>query len=72
LAEEVALKEMLFTERLAVAFDVLAVEPRQDQELLALPNFIVSALCGGSAEETTLAMGGYKIFERNAIPEFTD
>ena len=43
LVYEVAFKENLFPERQVVVFDVLAVEPRQDQELLALPNFIVFA-----------------------------
>ena len=58
LVDEAALKAMLVTKRLAAAaFDVFAVEPPQDQELLALPNFLVSPHIGGSAEEATLAMG---------------
>ena len=75
LVDEAALKEMLVTKRLAAAaFDVFAVEPPQDQELLALPNFLVSPHIGGSAEEATLAMGRAAIsgLDENAIPDVTD
>jgi phosphoglycerate dehydrogenase-like enzyme len=75
LVDEAALKTMLVTKRLAAAaFDVFAVEPPQDQELLALPNFLVSPHIGGSAEEATLAMGRAAIcgLDDNAIPEPTD
>jgi len=75
LVDEVALKSMLVTKRLAAAaFDVFAVEPPQDQELLALPNFLVSPHIGGSAEEATLAMGRAAIsgLNENAIPDVTD
>ena len=75
LVDESALKAMLVTERLAAAaFDVFAVEPPQDQELLALPNFLVSPHIGGSAEEATLAMGRAAIsgLDENAIPVATD
>jgi phosphoglycerate dehydrogenase-like enzyme len=75
LVDEAALKEMLVTKRLAAAaFDVFAVEPPQDQELLALPNFLVSPHIGGSAEEATLAMGKAAIngLDENAIPDATD
>ena len=75
LVDEAALKEMLVTKRLAAAaFDVFAVEPPQDQELLALPNFLVSPHIGGSAEEATLAMGRAAIsgLNENAIPDVTD
>lgn len=75
LVDEVALKAMLVTKRLAAAaFDVFAVEPPQDQELLVLPNFLVSPHIGGSAEEATLAMGRSAIrgLDENAIPEVTD
>jgi phosphoglycerate dehydrogenase-like enzyme len=75
LVDEAALKEMLVTKRLAAAaFDVFAVEPPQDQELLALPNFLVSPHIGGSAEEATLAMGRSAIngLDENAIPDPTD
>lgn len=58
LVDEAALKEMLIDKRLAAAaFDVFAVEPPQDVELLALPNFLVTPHIGGSAEEAILAMG---------------
>lgn len=58
LVDEKALKEMLTSDRLAAAgFDVFAVEPPEDTELLNLPNFLVSPHIGGSAEEAILAMG---------------
>jgi D-3-phosphoglycerate dehydrogenase len=75
LVDEAALKEMLVTKRLAAAaFDVFAVEPPQDQELLALSNFLVSPHIGGSAEEATLAMGQAAIsgLDENAIPDVID
>lgn len=58
IVDEVALKAMLKDGRLAAAaFDVFAVEPPQDAELLRLPNFFASPHIGGSAEEAILAMG---------------
>jgi phosphoglycerate dehydrogenase-like enzyme len=58
LVDEIALKSMLIEKRLAAAaFDVFAVEPPQDNELLHLPNFLASPHIGGSAEEAILAMG---------------
>lgn len=75
LVDEVALKAMLVTKRLAAAaFDVFAAEPPQDQELLNLPNFLVSPHIGGSAAEAILAMGRAAIdgLDENAIPEPTD
>jgi len=58
LVDEAALKKMLMDKRLAAAaFDVFAVEPPQDQELLALPNFLATPHIGGSAQEAILAMG---------------
>ena len=71
LVDEAALKAMLVTKRLAAAaFDVFSVEPPQDQELLALPNFLVSPHIGGSAEEVILAMGRAAIdgLDINEIP----
>lgn len=58
LVDEVALKEMLRDGRLhAAAFDVFAVEPPEDHELLELSNFLVTPHIGGSAHEAILAMG---------------
>jgi D-3-phosphoglycerate dehydrogenase len=58
LVDEAALKAMLRDGRLAgAAFDVFAVEPPQDAELIALPNFLCTPHVGGSAEEAVLAMG---------------
>ena len=58
LVDERELKVMLRDNRLAAAaFDVFAVEPPQDFELLGLPNFLVTPHIGGSANEAILAMG---------------
>lgn len=58
LVDEVALREMLKSDRLAgAAFDVFATEPPADQELLNLPNFLCTPHVGGSAAEAVLAMG---------------
>jgi D-3-phosphoglycerate dehydrogenase len=58
LVDETAVKHMLLEKRLAAAaFDVFAVEPPADQELLALPNFLATPHIGGSAHEAVLAMG---------------
>jgi phosphoglycerate dehydrogenase-like enzyme len=58
IVDERALKEMLKSEHIAAAaFDVFAVEPPEDKELIALPNFIATPHIGGSAEEAILAMG---------------
>ena len=75
LVDEAALKAMLVTKRLAAAaFDVFAVEPPQDTELLNLPNFLVTPHIGGSAEEATMAMGRAAIrgLDENSIPDITD
>jgi phosphoglycerate dehydrogenase-like enzyme len=71
LVDEVFLKSMLQNKRLAAAgFDVFAVEPPTDQELLSLPNFLVTPHIGGSAEEAILAMGRAAIdgLDKNNIP----
>lgn len=71
IVDEVALKEMLKDGRLAAAaFDVFAVEPPQDTDLLALPNFLVTPHIGGSAHEAILAMGRAAIagLDINQIP----
>jgi phosphoglycerate dehydrogenase-like enzyme len=58
IVDEQALKNMLKEGRLsAAALDVFSVEPPMDQELLQLPNFLVTPHIGGSASEAILAMG---------------
>ncbi len=71
LVDEVALKQMLQDKRLAAAaFDVFAVEPPQDTELLSLPNFLVTPHIGGSSHEAILAMGRAAIggLDHNQLP----
>jgi len=72
LVDEDALKLALMEKKLAsAAFDVFAVEPPQDTELLNLPNFLATPHIGGSAEEAILAMGRAAIdgLSINAIPD---
>lgn len=72
LVDEVALKAMLLDKKLAAAaFDVFAVEPPQDQELIRLPNFLATPHIGGSAEEAILAMGRAAIdgLDINEVPK---
>ena len=58
LVDEIELKFMLKASRLAAAaFDVFAQEPPSDNELLSLPNFLVTPHIGGSSAEAILAMG---------------
>ena len=58
IVDEAALKAALKENRLAAAaFDVFAIEPPQDAELLNLPNFFATPHIGGAAEEAILAMG---------------
>ena len=58
IVDEVALRCALMEDRIAgAAFDVFAVEPPEDIQLLALPNFLATPHVGGSAEEAILAMG---------------
>lgn len=71
LVDEAALKQMLRDKRLAAAaFDVFAIEPPEDQELLSLPNFLVTPHIGGSAHEAILAMGRAAVegLDTNDIP----
>lgn len=72
LVDEVALKHLLKEKKLAAAaFDVFAVEPPVDTELLSLPNFLATPHIGGSAEEAILAMGRAAIdgLDVNEIPQ---
>jgi D-3-phosphoglycerate dehydrogenase len=71
LVDESALKQMLREKRLAAAaFDVFAIEPPKDPELLALPNFLATPHIGGSAHEAIIAMGRAAIegLDINEIP----
>lgn len=71
LVDEKVLKIMLKEKRIAAAaFDVFAIEPPEDTELLSLPNFLATPHIGGSAEEVILAMGRAAIngLEENFIP----
>ncbi|MDA9550070.1 phosphoglycerate dehydrogenase [Oceanospirillaceae bacterium] len=72
LIDEVALKVLLQDKRLAAAaLDVFLEEPPQDQELLNLPNFLVTPHIGGSSDEAILAMGRAAIsgLDNNDIPD---
>ena len=71
LVDEIALKTMLTTGRLAGAgFDVFATEPPDDAELLGLPNFLATPHIGGSSDEAVLAMGRAAIrgLDENKLP----
>jgi len=58
LLDEDALKKMLISNQLkGAALDVFSIEPPIDNELLNLPNFIVTPHIGGSANEAIIAMG---------------
>jgi D-3-phosphoglycerate dehydrogenase len=58
LLDESELKSMLINGQLAgAALDVFSQEPPEDQELINLPNFIVTPHIGGSSEEAVMAMG---------------
>lgn len=71
LVDEITLKHMLREKRIgAAAFDVFAMEPPQDRELLALPNFLATPHIGGSSHEAIVAMGRAAIagLDINEIP----
>ncbi len=57
----------------AAAFDVFAVEPPHDEELLHLSNFLATPHIGGSAAEAILAMGRAAIngLDDNYVPSPT-
>ena len=70
IVDELALKQALIENRIGgAAFDVFTQEPPQDNELLALPNFIATPHIGGSSEEAILAMGRAAIdgLETNSV-----
>ncbi|MDP6775101.1 MAG: phosphoglycerate dehydrogenase [Rhodospirillales bacterium] len=71
LVDETTLKAVLREGKIAAAaFDVFAVEPSEDTDLLNLPNFLATPHIGGSAEEAVLAMGRAAIagLDDNAVP----
>ena len=71
LVDEITLKNMLREKRIAAAaFDVFAMEPPQDMELLALPNFLATPHIGGSSHEAIVSMGRAAIagLDINEIP----
>lgn len=56
--DEEALKDALKTQEIAgAALEAFAVEPVQDQELIALPNLICTPHLGGNSKESIAAMG---------------
>jgi phosphoglycerate dehydrogenase-like enzyme len=58
IVDEQALKHALAAQRIAgAAFDVFAIEPPVDRELLGLPSFIGTPHIGGGTSEAVLAMG---------------
>lgn len=72
IVDEAALKERLKAGKIAAAcFDVFAIEPPTDDEMLRLPNFLATPHIGGSAEEARLTMGRAAIrgLTQNFVPE---
>ena len=70
--DEVALRERLKSGQIGAAcFDVFALEPPDDDELLNLPNFISTPHIGASTEEARWQMGITAIdgLQDNFLPE---
>lgn len=70
--DEAALHERLADGRIAAAaFDVFAIEPPENLDLVQLPNFLGTAHIGAGAEEAWLAMAeaGIRGITDNAVPE---
>ena len=73
IVDEEALKRALLHQRIGgAAFDVFAVEPPLDRELLALPNFIGTPHIGGGTREAVLAMGRAAIEGLEGGPDSID
>jgi phosphoglycerate dehydrogenase-like enzyme len=78
IVDEQALKQALINRRIAgAAFDVFAVEPPVDRDLLTLATFVGTPHIGGGTEEAVLAMGraaidglegGYGSFDLTSNP----
>lgn len=72
IVDEGALKSALMAKQLAgAAFDVFAVEPPEDGELIALPNVLATPHLGGSSREAVMAMGRAAIvgLDDNRVPD---
>lgn len=70
--DEAALKDRLEDGRIAAAaFDVFAMEPPDNLDLINLPNFVATPHIGGSAREAWVAMSraGIRGITENSIPE---
>jgi D-3-phosphoglycerate dehydrogenase len=70
--DESALKERLKDGRIAAAaFDVFAMEPTKDMELVNLPNLIATPHIAGSANEAweAVARAAMKNIDDNFLPE---
>lgn len=58
LVDELKLKQLLMSGHIAgAAFDVFAIEPPEDRELLELDNFFATPHIGGSSNEAIINMG---------------